>query len=217
MPPPGPFSAQMMAADTAGLLDALGLERAHILGHSMGGFIAQALALDHPKRVNRLILASTNFGGPRHLPPSPEALAVLTDLSGDPVARFMRGLKVSTGPGFVEENPDFIQEWLEYRLQNPVNPVAYQAQLAVGLGLLAAEAAFDGRLAQIAAPTLLLWGEHDSTVPPANAGLMAAQLPRSSVTILPGAGHHFPIEVPQAAAQAIIDFLSGPYQGDEAQ
>lgn len=206
--PPGPYSAQMMAADTAGLLDALGLDRAHVLGHSMGGFIAQALALDHPQRVNRLILASTNFGGPRHVPPSPEAMAVLTDLSGDPVERFMRGLKVSTAPGFAEANAPFVQHWLEYRAQNPIDPAAYQAQLAVGLGLLAAEAAFDGLLPHIEAPTLLLWGEHDATVPPANAELMSAQIPNSTVTILPGAGHHFPIEVPQEAARAIIDFLS---------
>ena len=210
--PPGPYSAQMMAADTAGLLDALGLKRAHILGHSMGGFIAQALVLDYPQRVDRLILASTNFGGPRQIPPSPEAMAVLTNVTGDPTERFMRGLKVSTAPGFAEQNQDFVREWLEYRLQNPIDPVAYQAQLGVGLGLLAAESAFDGRLAQITAPTLLLWGEHDATVPPANADLIAAQIPNSTVTILPGAGHHLPIEVPQSAAQAIIGFLSGSHQ-----
>jgi pimeloyl-ACP methyl ester carboxylesterase len=210
--PPGPYSAPMMAADTAGLLDALGIARAHILGHSMGGFIAQALALEYPERVDRLIRASTNFGGPRQIPPSPEAMAVLTDLSGDPVERFMRGLKVSTAPGFAEANAPFIQEWLEYRAQNPIDLTAYQAQLAVGLGLFAPAAAFDGRLAQIKAPTLLLWGEHDATVPPANAELMAAQMPGSAVTILPGASHHFPIEIPQAAAQAIIDFLTRSHQ-----
>lgn len=206
--PPGPYSAQMMAADTAGLLDALEVERAHVLGHSMGGFIAQALALDYPERVDRLILASTNFGGPRQVPPSPKAMTVLMDVTGDPEERFRRGLTVSTAPGFAEQNPEFIREWLDYRLQNPINPVAYQAQLGVGLGLLAAEAAFDGRLEQITAPTLLLWGEHDETVPPANADLMAAQLPNSTATILPDAGHHFPLEVPEAAARTIIDFLS---------
>lgn len=205
--PPGPYSAPMMAADTASLLDELGLERAHFLGHSMGGFIAQALALTYPERVERLILASTNFGGPRQIPPSPEAMAILTDVSGDPVERFMRGLKVSTAPGFVEANPEFIGKWLEYRARNPIDPVAYQSQLAVGLGLLTSEAAFDGRLRQITAPALLLWGEHDTTVPPANAELMAAQLPHSQVVILPNAGHHFPIEVPGAAAQMIAGFL----------
>lgn len=206
--PPGPYSASMMAADTVALLDALAIERAHILGHSMGGFIAQALALNYPERVDRLILASTSFGGPRQVSPSPEAMAVLTDVSGDPVERFMRGLKVSTAPGFAEANAPFIRQWLAYRAQNPIDPVAYQAQLAVGLSLFAPEAAFDGRLDQIRAPALLLWGEHDATVPPANAELMAAQIPNSTVMLLPDAGHHFPLEVPQAAAPVIIEFLS---------
>src|SRR5690349_18217962 len=71
--PAGPYSAQILAADTVGLLDALQIERAIILGHSMGGFIAQALALDFPGRVEKLILCSTNFGGPRHIPVTEEA------------------------------------------------------------------------------------------------------------------------------------------------
>src|SRR5512138_2197033 len=96
--PAGPYSAQMLAADTAGLLDTLGIEKAIVMGHSMGGFIAQALALDFPARVDKLILCSTNFGGPRHVPVTPEAMKVLTDTSSDPLTRFTNGLVVSTAP-----------------------------------------------------------------------------------------------------------------------
>lgn len=207
--PPGPYSASMMAADTAGMLDALQIGRAHVLGHSMGGYIAQALALEHPQRIKRLILASTSFGGPNQIPPSPEAMAILTDLSGDPVERFMRGLTVSAAPGFAESNPAFVQEWLQYRIDNPVDPVAYQAQLAVGLALFAEEAAYDGRLEQITAPTLMLWGEQDKVTPPGNAQLMAAQIPNSAITVLADAGHNFALEVPEAVARAISSFLAG--------
>ncbi|MDT8306890.1 MAG: alpha/beta fold hydrolase [Anaerolineae bacterium] len=211
--PPGPYSASMMAADTAGVLDALALERAHILGHSMGGYIAQALAVEQPQRIDRLILASTSFGGPDQIAPSPEAMAVLTDLSGDPAERFMRGLTVSAAPGFAAREPAFVQEWLQYRIDNPVDPIAYQAQLAVGLALFAREAAFDGKLQQITAPTLLLWGEHDQVTPPGNAQLMAAQIPNTAITILADAGHNFALEVPEAAAEAVISFLAGRRSG----
>jgi pimeloyl-ACP methyl ester carboxylesterase len=207
--PPGPYTGSMMAADTAGLLDALGIERAHVLGHSMGGYVAQALALEHPQRIDRLVLASTNFGGPNQIPPSAEAMAILTDVSGDPVERFMRGLKISTAPDFAETNEAFVAEWLAYRTENPIEPVAYQAQLAVGLALLAPEGAFDGRLHQITASTLLLMGEHDGVIPPGNAALMAAQIPGSTVMILPDAGHHFTLEIPEATAATITGFLQG--------
>jgi pimeloyl-ACP methyl ester carboxylesterase len=207
--PPGPYTAAMMAADTADLLDALGIERAHVLGHSMGGYVAQALALDYPQRIDRLVLASTNFGGPEQIPPSAEAMAILTDVSSDPAERFRRGLKISTAPDFAGKNQPFIEEWLAYREENPIEPVAYQAQLAVGLALLAPEGAFDGRLHQITAPTLLLAAEHDGVVPPDNAALMAAQIPDSTVVILPGAGHHFALEIPEVTAETITGFLQG--------
>lgn len=112
--PPGPYNAQLLAADTAGLLDALGIKQAIVMGHSMGGFIAQALALDFPEKVTRLILCSTNFGGPRHIPVTEEAMKVLGDVSSDPMTRFRNGLVVSTAPGWAEHHPELIQECLGY-------------------------------------------------------------------------------------------------------
>jgi len=205
--PAGPYTAQMLAADVAGLLDALGLEKAVIMGHSMGGFIAQAFALEYPGRVSKLILCSTNFGGPHHVPITAEAMAVLSDVTSDPLTRFRNGLVVSTAPGFAEAHPEIIQEWLEWRLANPIDVAGYQAQMAIGLGLLAEAASFEHKLPQISAPTLILFGAHDKVVPPANADLMTGKIPGSQVVILPGAGHFFPIEVPAAAAQAVIQFV----------
>src|SRR5512139_816707 len=131
--PAGPYTAHMLAADTAGLLLALGIPSAAVMGHSMGGFIAQALVLERPDLVNKLILSATNFGGPRSIPVTPEAMAVLANVSGDPVERFKRGLLVSCAPGFGVAHPEIIQEWIAYRLANPIQPVPYQAQMAIGL------------------------------------------------------------------------------------
>jgi pimeloyl-ACP methyl ester carboxylesterase len=206
--PAGPYTASMLAADVAGLLDALGIEKAVIMGHSMGGFIAQAFALEHPQRLSKLILCSTNFGGPHHVPITAQSMAVLSDVTNDPVVRFKNGLVVSTAPGFAEAHPEVIQEWLEWRLTNPMDWASYQAQMAIGLGLLAEAASFEHKLSQISAPTLILFGAHDKVVPPANADLMAGKIGGSRVAILPDAGHFFPIEAPTAAAQAVIQFAA---------
>ena len=205
--PAGPYTAQLLADDTAGLLQALGYQHAHVMGHSMGGYIAQALALSHPELIDKLILASTNFGGPHHIPVTPEALAVLTDVQSDPVTRFKNGLSVSTAPGYADKNAALIAAWLAWRVQNPIDPAAYQAQLAIGLALFAESACFEGQLQRVTASTLILFGAHDKVVPPGNAELLAREIPHSAIEILPDAGHFFPIETPEAANAAIIKFL----------
>lgn len=205
--PSGPYSAQMLAADTVGLLNVLGIEKAAIMGHSMGGFVAQAMALDFPEKVSKLILCSTNFGGPNHVPVTPEAFAVLSDTTSDPLSRFTNGLKVSTAPGWADAHPDMVKEWTEWRIANPIDMAGYQSQLAIGLALTSEEAAFEKKLPNISVPTLILFGAHDKVVPPENAALLQKQIQGSRTAIIPDAGHFFPIEVPEVASQIVIDFI----------
>ena len=204
--PAGPYTASMLAKDTVGLLDALGVDKAVVMGHSMGGFIAQAMALEYPERVSKLILASTNFGGPRHVPVTAEAMAVLSDVTSDPMTRLRNGIVVSTAPGFAERQPELIQKWLDWRVANPLDSAGYQSQMAIGLGLMAEDAAFENKLPNVTAPALILFGEHDKVVPPANADLLAKQLKGSQTRILPDAGHFFPLEIPEEASQVVIQF-----------
>ncbi|MFZ5881317.1 MAG: alpha/beta hydrolase [Chloroflexota bacterium] len=204
--PAGPYTAQMLAADTAGLLDSLGIEKAVIMGHSMGGFVAQAMALDFPHKVEKLILCSTNFGGPRHVPVTAEAMKVLSDVTSDAVTRFKNGLVVSTAPGWSEKNPEMIETWLQWRIANPIEPASYQAQMMIGLGLMPEAAAFESKLSRVEVPTLILFGEHDKVVPPANASLLAEKIAGSQVKIFPDAGHFFPMEIAEAASRAVIEF-----------
>jgi len=205
--PAGPYTAGLLAADTAALLEAIGIPSAIIMGHSMGGFVAQELALSYPEKVDKLVLSSTNFGGPHHIPITMEAMTVLADVTSDPVTRFTNGLVVSTAPGFAEKHPELIQEWLKWRVANPIDPAGYQAQMAIGLALIPEAASFEHRLPDIKVPTLILFGAHDKVVPPANADLLAAKIPDSKVVILPDAGHFFPVETPEAASQAVVDFI----------
>ena len=204
--PEGPYSAQMLAADTVGLLDALKIEKAIILGHSMGGFIAQAIALETPERVSKLILCSTNFGGPNHVPISAEAWEVFSDTNSDPYIRFYNGLKVSTAPDWAAANQDTVKEWVDWRVANPMDMGGYMAQLQIGVGLLEEDACFEKKLEQVSLPTLILHGEHDLVVPTENANLLAAQIPGSKLEIIPDAGHFFPIETPETASNLVINF-----------
>ncbi|HRQ40685.1 MAG TPA: alpha/beta fold hydrolase [Chloroflexota bacterium] len=203
----GPYTAQLLADDTAALLTALGIGQTAVMGHSMGGFVAQALALSYPHLVSKLILSATNFGGPNHVRITQEALLVLMDTRGDPIERLRRGILVSTAPGFAESQPEFIEEWVAYRVAHPLDPAAYEAQLAIGLGLMSAEASFEHKLPQLSAPTLILFGDSDKVVPPGNAALLAQQIPDSRVVLLPGAGHFYPFEAPQMAVTAVTQFL----------
>lgn len=205
--PEGPYTAQMLADDTAGLIAALGFRRAAVLGHSMGGFVAQALALSHPELVSKLILAATNFGGPRQIPVTPEAMKVLTDVSGDPIDRLKRGILISCAPGFGDAHPEIVDEWTDFRIKNPILPGPYQAQLAIGMGLASEESSFEHKLKNVKVPTLILFGAEDKVVPPANADLLAKQIPNSTIRILPSAGHTFPLDATDAAVAAITEFL----------
>jgi len=198
----GPYSTPQLAADAAGLLDALGIEQAAVVGHSLGGFIAQELALARPALVSQLVLASTTSGGPDVVPITPEALDVLLNRTGDPLALIRRGIAVACAPGFAATHPEVVEELVAYRLSGPMTPVHYQAQVMAGAQHNAA-----ARLGQITCPVNVLFGEFDKVVPPANAPLLAARLPSARVTILPDTGHIFPIEDPPATVQALLDFL----------
>jgi 3-oxoadipate enol-lactonase len=206
--PDGPYTVPMMAQDTAGLMDALDIRQAVVMGHSLGGFIAQELAVSRPDLVGKLILGATTHGGPKVIPITPEALEVLLNREGDPVELVKRGIAVACAPGFAERQPQVVQECLGYRFGNPVPPAQYQAQVAAGAAMNAlTDEQVSERLAGIQVPVLILFGEHDKVVPPGNADLLAKQIPDSTVKILPNAGHIYPLETPQATVQAILGFL----------
>ncbi|RMG99435.1 MAG: alpha/beta hydrolase [Chloroflexi bacterium] len=206
--PAGPYTVDMMAADTAALLDELGIEKTAVLGHSLGGFIAQRLVATHSDRVSHLILAGTHHGGQNIVPITPEALDVLTNRQGDPLELLRRGVAIAAAPGFAEKHPERFQEIINYRLTNPVPPAQYTAQVMAGVGTGNwSEEQVAAHMAAIQMPTLILFGEHDRVVPPGNAELFAAKIPQAEVCILPGTGHIFPLEDPEGTVTAVLDFL----------
>lgn len=206
--PEGPYTVPMMAADTAGLLDALRIKNAYVLGHSLGGYIAQELAVTRPDLIAKLILASTNYGGMKTIPVTPEAMQVMLDRSGELVDLVKRGISIACAPGFMERRADLVRELTEYRFTNPVPPAQYAAQVAAGAGTMAyTDEVVDRRMSAIKAPTLILFGEFDNVVPSGNAELMVKKIAGARVKILPGVGHMFPVEDPDATAKTVTEFL----------
>lgn len=206
--PPGPYTIEQMAADTAGLMDGLGLAEATVLGHSLGGYIAQELLYARPDLVGRLILASSNLGGMQVIPLTPQAMAVMSNRTGDPLELIKRGVSVAAAPGFAEKQPELLQTLIAYRLTNPVPPASYTAQLMAGAGTAAwSEAKIDAHAAANRVPTLILFGEHDMVVPPGNADLLQAKIPQAQVFILANVGHIFPFEDAAATVDSIVQWV----------
>jgi pimeloyl-ACP methyl ester carboxylesterase len=198
--PPGPYSIALMASDAASVLDAAGIESAHVFGISMGGMIAQEFALQYPERVRSLILGCTAAGGPHAVRAEPEVLDVLTrrGLSPDEFAAIIDPFiyDSATPHRRIEEDAVLRKQWWP-------NPVGYMAQFQ---GIIAWEAY--GRLPQITAPTLVIHGETDRLVPPANGMLIADRIRGAELVMIPQASHIFPTDQPDAAHQVVLEFLS---------
>ncbi len=198
--PPGPYSIAQMAEDAAAVLDAAGVDSAHVMGMSMGGMIAQEFALAYPSRVRKLILGCTACGGPRAARAEPEVVEVLFARGSLP-----REEAIAAGIPFIYDSStprERIAEDVEIRRRTFPSGEAYMSQLKAILNWESYS-----RLHQIGAPTLVLHGETDRLVPPGNGKLIAETIPGASMVLLPAASHIFNTDQPDLAHQAILSFL----------
>jgi pimeloyl-ACP methyl ester carboxylesterase len=201
--PGEPFTIAELADDLARLLSALGIERAHILGASFGGFVAQEFAIAYPEMTRSLILCCTSSGGPSHILPSASTLQAMAAIEGlNTEERTRQSFTAAFSPTFVADQPGELERVIELRLNNPVTDRAHFAQLQ-------AAAAFDvaARVSEIKAPTLVLTGDEDTIVPPGNSQNLAAQIPHARLAIIEGGSHMFFIEQPDKFNHAVIEFL----------
>ena len=202
----GPYTTADQADDAAGLLAALGIEHAYVVGISMGGFIALELTLRHPEMVEKLVLTGTSAGGATHVAPSPEMGAMLVqDRRGvDPGDLARHTYTLLMAPGYAERNPDAIERIAETARYRPQSAEAYMRQLQACLGHDAS-----GRLGQIHIPTLVVHGELDPLVPVENGRYLADHIPGARLILYPDTGHIAIIERADDYNQAVLGFLAG--------
>jgi 3-oxoadipate enol-lactonase len=198
--PPGPYAISVMASDAAAVMDAAGVESAHVLGVSMGGMIAQELALQYPARVRSLILGCTTCGGPRAVPADPE---VINTLLARATMTVEEGIHAMANYVYDKGTPtERLEEDFVIRRRTYPTSAGYIAQVQ---GALAWESF--SRLSQIDSPTLVLHGESDRLVPPGNAKLLAEGIAGARLVMLPAASHIFMTDQPEASTRAILSFL----------
>jgi len=215
--PRGPYTIHEMADDAAGLLDVIGIERAHVVGVSMGGMIAQELALRHPKRVRGLVLGCTfpepdaeserqrqfslaRFGG--RVTASGETEIDVSAV--DPLMLFQHLLPRVFNQSFIDRELPKLLQIFGGALQYGFSLEAILGQVEAIMGHRATD-----RLREITAPTLVITGDADLLVSPANSDVLARNIPGAKLVKIPGGSHGFNFETPDVFNREVIDFLAG--------
>ena len=205
-----PYTLPDMAADTLGVLDALGVRSAHVCGASMGGMIAQHLAAKHPERVRSLTLVMTSSGA-RHLPqPSMAVRQALLKrpASGavpDVVAHLERLLQIIGSPMY-RPDPARLRQRLEQMVRRAWRPDGTARQLLA----VAADGDRTPLLGRIRTRTRVLHGQADVLIPVAAAADLQAHIPGALLDLVPGMGHDLPLPLLPRIARAIADTARGP-------
>jgi 3-oxoadipate enol-lactonase len=203
--PRTPYSLEMFAGDAVAILDALAIDSAHVFGVSMGGMIAQELALRHAPRLHTLTLGCTTCGGKNAVPPPPESVKLLTaprdGISEEDLIR--RGWPLAYTPSYIQNNRADLEATIPRILAHPTPAYAYKIHLDATYKLKT----FD-RLPEIKTPTMVVTGARDVLIPAGNSEVIAARIPGAKLHIIPDAGHSFFNEVPGEFIKLFMPFVA---------
>jgi pimeloyl-ACP methyl ester carboxylesterase len=204
------YEISNMAKDLGGLLDHLEIPRAHVLGYSMGGAIAQEFVRQFPDRVLRLVLCATMCGGPRATYAPPSVIRVMRELDGLTPEEIARSIwRVTYSRGYLENHRKLAEDQMRREIAAPTPLHAADLQYQ-------AFAEFDcsGALPKVEAPTLVLTGDLDELISPRNSRLIAGLIPRASLIVIPGCGHRLMWEATDECVGFVTEFLTGEGRSD---
>lgn len=198
---PSPFTLEDLAEDARTILHVLGAERARVLGFSMGGMIAQSLAIHHPGVVERLVLVSTSPPSPAHISADDATTWQMfrRRRPGQSLEDYLRELwTLAGGPEHAAARPDLVDELVRQLVERPTPRAGAMAQAR-------AAGAWHGtsQLSRITAPTVVVHGRKDVLRPVGNAMRLASLIPDARYVELPGAGHLVPYEDPDALCELL--------------
>ena len=196
------FTIELFADDTRGLLDALSIERAHVLGWSLGTYIAQELTLRYPDRVEKLILYAGDPGGKEAIDPAPEIMDVLGDTSSSSREREERLLATLFPEKWLKEHPDPRTYFPE--LTETSSPENIERQYQAWQNWKGTYS----RLAKITQPTLLITGADDVNTPWQNSPIMVDLIPGAWLVQLKGGGHGVMYQYPKKFSRIVLTFLA---------
>jgi pimeloyl-ACP methyl ester carboxylesterase len=197
------YTIKLFTDDTAGLMDALRISRAHVLGYSMGGMIAQELAINYPEKVEKLVLFSTNCGSARSIPASQETLDLLLRAGSvsSPEERARMSLPLGCTEDFLDHNAEGVELMIRQMSKTPTSPEAFQRQARAAMSFNSYD-----RLPKIKAPTLVLCGKKDILIPPENGSILAKAIPNAKLVYLEKSAHRL-VEEMNEVIHTTTEFL----------
>jgi pimeloyl-ACP methyl ester carboxylesterase len=206
-----PFSIQQFASDTAGLVDALKIQKADVLGYSLGSYVAQQLTVTHPEKVNRLILVAASCGGKEDIPQSPQLLKIATDLMNKSINNIPADpqevktlLSLSFGSGWMKLHPNFLETISIPKLKD----LGFSSTTMQQLKSAQSWSGICDQLPKLSKPTLVITGTDDVTVLSANSLIIAGKIPGAWLVQIKDAGHALPEQYPDKFDRVLQTFLS---------